>query len=140
MVTPYNKGTMIAFCFIEQMFFGWAQYESIAFTQLGVRQIDLGISGGLAGVARYAGGSLAQAIYTTILANTQSERAAKIVPEAAVRLGLGSEEAQQLLAAISTGATDVISQIPGIVSFTTITWAKPSEPQAFIANNIYPDR
>ncbi len=35
LVTPHNKGLMIAFTFLEQTFFGWAQYESIAFTQLG---------------------------------------------------------------------------------------------------------
>jgi Fungal trichothecene efflux pump (TRI12) len=116
LVTPYNKGTMIAFAFLEQMFFGWAQYESIAFTQLGVKQVDLGISGGLSGVARFAGGSLAQAIYTTILTNEQTSRAARTVPAAAMALGLGPQEAQQLLAAISTGATDAIAEIPGIVS------------------------
>lgn len=116
LVTPYNKGTMIAFAFLEQMFFGWAQYESIAFTQLGVKQVDLGISGGLAGVARFAGGSLAQAIYTTILTNTQTDRAAKTVPAAAEALGLGAEEAQQLLLALTSGASDAIAQIPGIVS------------------------
>lgn len=120
LVTPYNKGTMIAFAFLEQMFFGWAQYESIAFTQLGVKQIDLGISGGLAGVARYAGGSLAQAIYTTILTNEQNARAAKTVPAAAQALGLGAEESQQLLAAIASGATDAMAAIPGIVSFNPL--------------------
>lgn len=116
LVTPFNKGTMIAFAFLEQTFFGWAQYESIAFTQLGVKQIDLGISGGLAGVARYAGGSLAQAIYTSILTNEQNARAAKTVPAAAQALGLGADEAQQLLQAISSGATDTMADIPGIVS------------------------
>ena len=39
LVTPYNKGLMIAFTFLEQTFFGWAQYESVAFTQLGRRSI-----------------------------------------------------------------------------------------------------
>lgn len=116
LVTPFNKGAMIAFCFLEQMFFGWAQYESIAFTQLGVSQINLGISGGLAGVARYAGGSLAQAIYTTVLTNTQTERAAQIVPQAAEALGMGRAEAQELLTAISTGAAEAIAAIPGVVS------------------------
>ncbi|KAG9258701.1 fungal trichothecene efflux pump [Emericellopsis atlantica] len=129
LVTPFNKGTMIAFAFLEQMFFGWAQYESIAFTQLGVKQVDLGISGGLAGVARYAGGSLAQAIYTTILTNEQTSRAARTVPAAAEALGLGPQEAQQLLAAISTGATDAIAEIPGITdeivaaASTAFKWA-----------------
>ncbi|KAF1990401.1 MFS general substrate transporter [Aulographum hederae CBS 113979] len=113
MVTPFNKGTMIAFTFLEQMFFGWAQYESIAFTQLGVHQHDLGVSGGLAGVARYGGGSLAQAIYTTILVNTQSSRAAATVPQAAIAAGLSSESASQLLAAFPGGAA-ALQAIPGI--------------------------
>lgn len=117
LVTPYNKGTMIAFAFLEQMFFGWAQYESIAFTQLGVKQHELGISGGLSGVARFAGGSLAQAIYTTILTNTQTSKAAMTVPAAAEALGLGREESQQLLMAITGGAADAIAEIPGIVSW-----------------------
>ena len=76
----------------------------------------MGISGGLAGVARFAGGSLAQAIYTTILTNTQTSRAAQTVPAAAEQAGLGANEAQQLLQALASGATDTISKIPGIVS------------------------
>ena len=113
LVTPYNKGLMIAFTFLEQTFFGWAQYESIAFTQLGVKQVDLGISGGLAGVARYAGGSLAQAIYVTILSNTQSARAAVTVPAAAIAAGLPESSAGQLLAAFSLG-TDALLAVPGV--------------------------
>ncbi|KAK5169763.1 uncharacterized protein LTR77_005741 [Saxophila tyrrhenica] len=113
LVTPYNKGLMIAFAFLEQTCFGWAQYLSIAFTQLGVHQHDLGMSGGLAGVARYAGGSLAQAIYVSILANTQASRAAITVPEAAIRAGANSETASALLAALPLGSA-AIAKVPGI--------------------------
>jgi len=42
LVTPYNRGLMIGLTFVQQMFFGWAQYESIMFTQFGVGQHDLG--------------------------------------------------------------------------------------------------
>jgi hypothetical protein len=115
MVTPYNKGTMIAFAFLMQTFFGWAQYESIAFTQLGVPQIELGISGGLAGVARFAGGSLATAIYTTVLTNTQTSKAAELVPAAAEAAGASSANAQALLAAFPLGA-DAIAQVPGVTA------------------------
>lgn len=115
LVTPYNKGMMIAFTFLEQTFFGWAQYESVAFTQLGVHQHDLGMSGGLAGVARYAGGSLAQAIYVSILTNTQSARAAATVPAAAVAAGLSSENAASLLAAFPLGSA-ALQAVPGVVS------------------------
>jgi hypothetical protein len=96
-------------------FFGWAQYESVAFTQLGVPQQDLGFSGGLAGMARYAGGSLAQAIYTTILTNTQSKRAAATLPQAAISAGMSSENAQQLLAAFPLGAK-AIAAVPGVTT------------------------
>jgi hypothetical protein len=129
LATPDNQALMIAFCcinasrsslrstgrtFSDNMtaFFGWAQYESVAFTQLGVPQQDLGFSGGLAGMARYAGGSLAQAIYTTILANTQSKRFASTLPRAAVAAGMTPENAQKLLAAFPLGEK-AIAAVPG---------------------------
>ncbi|KAK0304936.1 hypothetical protein LTR01_007141 [Friedmanniomyces endolithicus] len=113
MVTPTNKGMMIAFTFLEQTFFGWAQYESIAFTQLGVHQHDLGMSGGLAGVARYAGGSLAQAIYVSILANTQAARAAVAVPAAVLQAGGSATMASEILAAFPSGAL-ALAKVPGV--------------------------
>jgi hypothetical protein len=63
-------------------------------------------------MARYAGGSLSQAIYTTILANTQSARAAITVPAAAVAAGMSPENAQSLLAAFPLGAA-AIAKVPG---------------------------
>ena len=113
LVTPYNKGMMIAFAFLEQTFFGWAQYESIAFTQLGVHQHDLGMSGGLAGVARYAGGSLAQAIYVSILSNAQAARAAATLPKAVIEAGGSVATANALLAAFPLGST-AIAKVPGV--------------------------
>ena len=111
LVTPYNKKTMIAFTFLEQMFFGWAQNESIAFTQLGVHQHDLGIAGGLAGVARFAGGSVAQAIYTTILTNTQMTRAKMLIPDAVMALGASEHMADTILAALPLG---LAGEVPGV--------------------------
>ncbi|KAF2465273.1 MFS general substrate transporter [Lindgomyces ingoldianus] len=110
--TPFNKGLMITLCCINATFFGWAQYESVAFTQLGVPQQDLGFSGGLAGMARYAGGSLAVAIYTTILTNTQTTRAAATLPKAAIAAGMTPENAQKLLAAFPLGG-QAIASVPG---------------------------
>ena len=104
---------MIAFVFLGQTFFGWAQYLSVAFTQLGVHQQDLGMSGGLAGVARYAGGSLAQAIYVSIMTNTQAARAAATVPQAAIDAGASIATANGLLAAFPLGSA-AIAEVPGI--------------------------
>ncbi|RDW79736.1 hypothetical protein BP6252_04374 [Coleophoma cylindrospora] len=111
--TPYNKSLMIAITFLEQLFFGWAQYEAVAFVQLGVDQLDLGASGGLAGVARFGGGSLAVAVYTSVLTNSQSKKAADTVVKAGIDNGLTQAAAKQLLAALSLGS-GAISAVPGI--------------------------
>src|SRR5690348_11909302 len=63
LITPYNKGMMMAFVSLAQFSYGWAAYLSVTYTQLGVPQHMLGISGGLAGTARYAGGAVASACY-----------------------------------------------------------------------------
>lgn len=57
LVTPTNKGTMIAFIFLSQAGFGWGIYLSIAITQMGVEQKDLGKSGGISGCIRFAAGA-----------------------------------------------------------------------------------
>ncbi|KAF2816333.1 MFS general substrate transporter [Mytilinidion resinicola] len=113
--TPDRKGMMIAFVFLAEMGFGWAQYLSIAFIQFGVDQVELGISGGLAGVARFAGGSVAISVYTTILTNVQSSHAAKLVPAAAIAAGLPAASASALLAAIPLGSA-AIAKVPGITT------------------------
>lgn len=64
--TPERKGLMMGMVFLSQMGFGWAQMLSITFIQFGVPQVELGISGGLAGVSRYAGGAIAIGVYSTI--------------------------------------------------------------------------
>lgn len=111
--TPENKSLMIAMTFMEQFCFGWAQYEAVAFVQLGVDQIDLGASGGLAGVARFGGGSLAVAVYTSVLTNSQASSAKTLVSKAGMANGLTQAASTQLLGALSLGAT-AIAAVPGI--------------------------
>jgi hypothetical protein len=57
LVTPTNKGLMVAMVFLSQTGYGWAIYLSIAVAQMGVEHKDLGLSGGIAGVSRFAAGS-----------------------------------------------------------------------------------
>ena len=109
---------------------GWGQYLSIAFTQLGVstaffrvfatfshmpqvEQTDLGVSGGLSGVARNGGGVVALTVCTTILANVQSSSMKKLVPSAAIQAGLPPTSVEALLSALPLGAA-AISEVPGI--------------------------
>jgi hypothetical protein len=63
----------------------------LTFTQLEAPQQDLSFSGVLAGMVRYAGGTISEAIYTTILVNTQSARAVITLPAAAIAAGMSPD-------------------------------------------------
>ncbi|OAL40089.1 hypothetical protein AYO20_00507 [Fonsecaea nubica] len=104
MVSPTNKGLMIAFIFLSQCGYGWAIYLSIAVAQMGVEHKDLGLSGGIAGVFRFAAGSIGAAVYTTILTNETNKSMARLVPAAAVAAGLPRSKIPDLLSAIGTPA------------------------------------
>ncbi|KAF7556790.1 hypothetical protein G7Z17_g1149 [Cylindrodendrum hubeiense] len=113
--TPDRFGMVIAFIFIAEIGFGWAQYLSIAFIQFGTDQVELGISGGLAGVSRFAGGAIAISVYTTILTNVQSSSMLKLVPAAAIKAGLSEDSVEQLLAALPLGSA-ALQAVPGITA------------------------
>ena len=104
---------MIAMVFLCQTFFGWAQYLSIAYVQFGCDQVELGISGGLAGVARFAGGAVAISVYTAILTNVQGDYFQRLVPAAATAAGLPADSVAALLAALPAGAA-ALEQVPGL--------------------------
>ncbi|KAH8902476.1 MFS general substrate transporter [Coniochaeta sp. PMI_546] len=112
---PDRFGMMTAFVFLGQVGFGWAQYLSIAYVQFGTDQVELGIAGGLAGVARFAGGAIAISVYTTVLTNSQSKSAAELIPAAATAAGLSPDAVPALLAAMPLGA-DALAKVPGITS------------------------
>jgi hypothetical protein len=57
LAAPQRKGMMTAFLVLSQMGYGWAIYLAIAVSQMGVEHKDLGLSGGIAGVSRFAAGS-----------------------------------------------------------------------------------
>ncbi|KAL2756548.1 hypothetical protein ACRALDRAFT_1031152 [Sodiomyces alcalophilus JCM 7366] len=112
---PERKGLMIAMIFLSEVGFGWAQYLSIAFIQFGTEQHELGIAGGLAGVARFAGGSVAISVYQTILANVQGKEAARIIPTAAIAAGLPESSVEALMGALPLGSA-ALSEVPGITA------------------------
>jgi hypothetical protein len=112
---PDRKGLMIAFVFLSQMGFGWAQIESIMFIQFGVPQVELGISGGLAGVSRFAGGAIAISVYTTILTNVQTSTFAKLLGPAATAAGLSAANIPALAAAVPMGSA-ALAKVPGITT------------------------
>jgi hypothetical protein len=112
-VTPYNKKQILAFAVLGQISYGWSVYLSVAYTQLGVPQEMLGVSGGLAGTARYAGGAVAAASLSTALSNGIATRVPQLVPEAALKAGLPQGSLDAVVAAASQG-TAALKAIPGV--------------------------
>jgi hypothetical protein len=115
LVSPYNEGLMITFTILQQISYAYAAIAAITLVLWGVHQHDLGIATGLAGVGRGVGGSLSQAIYTTILINTQTHRATQTLPEAAMKAGLSASSAQQLLEVWAQGPS-AQQGVPGVNS------------------------
>ena len=93
---------MIAFVFVSQAAYSAAMYLSIAVCQMGVDQADLGISGGVSGSARFAGGAIATAVYTAVQTNTVKKWMARLIPAAAVAAGLPSGDINSLVSVVGT--------------------------------------
>lgn len=112
LITPYNKAMMITFVTLSQVSYGWAAYLSVTFTQLGVPQTMLGLSGGLAGTARYAGGAVASACFATAISNGIKNKGAELIPQAALEHGVPQLAIPDIIAAASSRTE--LSKIDGV--------------------------
>ncbi|KAF1985674.1 MFS general substrate transporter [Aulographum hederae CBS 113979] len=104
LVRPDNMAMMMAFMIISLIGYGWAIYLCIAITQMGVKQEQLGIAGGLGGSVRFAGGTIAQAVYIAVNSNAISTWTARLVPPAATGAGLDPSELETLFSMVGTPA------------------------------------
>ena len=113
--TPNNMGMMIAFLTLSLMGYGWSIYLCIAITQMGVEQEQLGTSGGLSGCVRFAGGSIAQAVYLAIFTTQVTKWTVDLAPTAAEVAGLPADQVPALLGLIGTAQFST-TYSPAIVS------------------------
>ncbi|OAG00551.1 MFS general substrate transporter [Paraphaeosphaeria sporulosa] len=114
-VTPERESCGIAFAFLSSTGYGYAQYLSIAYIQFGADQTELGISGGLAGVARYSGGAVAVTLFLTILNTVQTSWASIHVVAAAEAAGASPATASAVLAALPLGAA-ALEKVQGLTT------------------------
>lgn len=125
LISPDRKAMMIVFVFLSQAGYSAAIYLAIAISQLGVEQKDLGISGGLSGTIRFAGGAIATAVYTAVFTNTVATWSKKLVPAAAEAAGLPATDLPSLFKVLGTPAlaenfsTNVVSAVTAATSKAT---------------------
>lgn len=98
-LTPSDKNTGIALTVLGPFFVGFIELASLALAPLFCRAEDIGLASGLLASIRSAGGSVAVAVYSTILSN----RLLRTIPEniipAAESAGLPASQAMDLMAA-----------------------------------------
>jgi hypothetical protein len=75
---------------------------------------DIGVAVGLNGSARTIGGSIATAMYSTILSNKVQEVLPGNIAAAVLPLGLPISSLRPLIVAFLSGSTAAIEQVPGI--------------------------
>lgn len=118
LVTPTNKALMITLVVLGQTSYGVAAYLGVTYAQLGVPQTYLGISGGLAGLARYGGGAVASASYASAIGNGIKTKGGDITA-AALAAGLPKSSASLLMPAIISNGPAGIAKIPGVTDAVT---------------------
>lgn len=126
-LTPETKARGIAFTIIGPFFVGFIELASLALAPLFCKPEDIGLASGLLASIRSAGGSIAVAVYVTILGN----RVKTTVPAAVAAAGVPAAQVPAVYAAVVGGKLASYTGISAGVK-TAITAALPEAyAQAF---------
>jgi hypothetical protein len=112
---PNHKWMWAVFQLFGQCCFTWVTTLAYVSSSLFVAQEELGVSAGLIGTFRSAGGSVGNTIFSTILTTTLNKRLAPSIIEAALAAGFPADQLEKLVpAAIGAGmgAPNTFSTIP----------------------------
>lgn len=109
-LTPSGKNLGIALTILGPFFVGFIELVSLALAPLFCAAQDIGLASGLLASIRSAGGSIAVAVYTTILNNRLGDTIPNNVLPAAEAAGLPESKAADLLAAVSASDLSAFSE------------------------------
>ncbi|KAG4437125.1 hypothetical protein IFR05_007387 [Cadophora sp. M221] len=116
-VIPNNKAAWMALQFFGQCCFAWVTTLAYVASGLFVPQEELGVSAGLIGTFRSAGGSVGNAIFATILNSIINKKLGSNIAAAALQNGFNPENLGALIPAViqnAVGVPFVLSAVPGI--------------------------
>jgi hypothetical protein len=115
--SPNHKGAWMAFQLFGQGCFGWMTICCYVIAGLHVPHRELGIATGLLGTFREGGGSVGNAIFSTILNSVASKKVAPQIAAAAVAAGFNPADLATLIPAAYNNAIGVpgaFAKVPGI--------------------------
>ena len=104
---PGHKAAWMAFQFFGQGCFAWITVATVVNAGLHVQHSDLGLAAGLVSTFRAAGGSVGDAVYSTILNGEVDSRVAPAIAEAALKLGYEAKNLVLLIPAVIETALGV---------------------------------
>lgn len=116
-VIPNNKAAWMALQFFGQCSFAWVTTLAYVASGLFVPQEELGVSAGLIGTFRSAGGSVGNAIFATILNSIINKKLGSNIAAAALENGFSPANLGALIPAViqnAIGVPFVLSAVPGI--------------------------
>lgn len=99
-LTPETLNAGIAFTMIGPFFVGVIEVCALALAPLFCRPVDIGLASGLLASIRSAGGSIAVAVYSSILSNRLATTVPANVGPAAIAAGLPAEKVPALVTAV----------------------------------------
>ncbi|KAK7701080.1 hypothetical protein SLS57_011851 [Botryosphaeria dothidea] len=118
-VVPDNKAAWIVLQFFGQGCFTWLTTLAYVTAGLFVPQEELGVASGLIGTFRSAGGSIGNAIFSTILHSVTNKELGTRVAGAAVAAGFDPAGLEALVPAViqnAVGVPGALEAVPGGVS------------------------
>ena len=112
-LTPETKSAGVALTILGPFFVGFIELVSLALAPLYCKPSDIGLASGLLASIRSAGGSIAVAVYSSILTNRLTTTLPDNIGPAATEAGLPSSEVSALVAAVRAGK---LAAFPGITA------------------------
>lgn len=130
-LTPSHKNTGIALTILGPFFVGFIELASLALAPLFCKASDIGLASGLLASIRSAGGSIAVAVYTTILTNRLDSTIPANIGNAVVAAGLPANEVAALSAAVKARTWRKFAGLTPSISAAILENAPNAYAQAF---------
>ncbi|KAK6364744.1 hypothetical protein LTS17_011849 [Exophiala oligosperma] len=115
LLTPDRLSAAIVLQFFANLPFAWITLACYIIAGLNAPQRDLGLALGLIGTFRFLGAAVGTTIFASILGNRAGPDITRRITEAVLPLGVAQGDVAPLVAAVSNGATSVLSKYPSTV-------------------------
>ncbi|KAI0006586.1 trichothecene efflux pump [Xylariaceae sp. FL0662B] len=130
-LTPETLNLGIAFTMIGPFFVGVIELCALALAPLFCKPADIGVASGLLASVRSAGGSIAVAVYSSILSNRLTTTVPANVGPAAIAAGLPESQVPDLVAAVLKSKLDSFPGLTDAVKGAVASVLPTAYSQAF---------